>query len=155
MDSALHRPHLVRGRRTFENRFGGFLQLDDRRRNFTVTVTAPLALPASVRMRRINLRTTVLPLAASVFLLAGGVCWLWSYFGDHPGYRELAHSIWLGGLLLTGLPVVARELGQIFRGRWATDLIATLAIGGSVGLNEPLAGLVIVIMQTGHAANGS
>ena len=103
-------------------------------------------------MRRINLRTTVLPLAASVFLLAGGVCWLWSHFGEHPGYRELAHSIWLGGLLLTGLPVVARELGQIFRGRWATDLIATLAIGGSVGLNEPLAGLVIVIMQTGGEA---
>jgi heavy metal translocating P-type ATPase len=115
-------------------------------------VTAPLALATNLRVRRINLRTTVLPLAASAFLLAGGVCWLWSRVGDRAGYRDLAHSIWLVGLLLTGLPVVAREVRQIFGGRWATDLIATLAIGGAVGLNEPLAGLVIVIMQTGGEA---
>jgi cation transport ATPase len=99
-----------------------------------------------------SMRATALPLAAAGFLLAGGVCWLWSLFGERSGYRTAAHTIWFAGLLLTGVPVVARELRQLFRGRFATDLIATLAISGSVALNEPLAGLVIVLMQSGGEA---
>jgi P-type E1-E2 ATPase len=99
-----------------------------------------------------SMRATALPLAAAGFLLAGGVCWLWSLFGERSSYRTAAHTIWFAGLLLTGVPVVARELRQLFRGRFATDLIATLAISGSVALNEPLAGLVIVLMQSGGEA---
>jgi len=93
-----------------------------------------------------------LPLAALAFLLVGGGYWLASHFGERTGSRNTANSIWFVGLLLTGFPVIARELRQLFRGHFATDLIATLAIGGSVGLNEPLAGLVIVLMQTGGEA---
>jgi P-type E1-E2 ATPase len=48
--------------------------------------------------------------------------------------------------------VIVRELSQVARDHFATDLIVTLAIGGSVALKEPLTGLVIVVMQTGGEA---
>ncbi|MGE5728844.1 MAG: heavy metal translocating P-type ATPase [Gemmatimonas sp.] len=98
------------------------------------------------------MRTTALPLAATAFFAAGGVCWLLPLFGGRATYRADANTIWFVGLLLTGLPVIARELSEVVHGHLATDLIATLAISGAVGLNEPLAGLVIVVMQTGGEA---
>lgn len=115
-------------------------------------MTAPLAVQANLKTHRMSMRATALPLAAAAFLLAGGLCWLWSLFGDRTSYRAAAHTIWFAGLLLTGIPVIAREVSQLFHGHFATDLIATLAISGSVALNEPLAGLVIVLMQTGGEA---
>lgn len=115
-------------------------------------MTAPPAIMTGLSTHRMSMRATALPLAAATFLLAGGACWLWSLFGERSSYRTAAHTIWLAGLLLTGVPVIARELRQVFRGRFATDLIATLAISGSVALNEPLAGLVIVLMQSGGEA---
>jgi heavy metal translocating P-type ATPase len=115
-------------------------------------MTAPLPIMAGFRTHRISIRATAWPLAAAAFLLAGGVSWLWSLFGDRTSYRTAAQTIWFAGLLLTGFPVIVRELRQLFRGHFATDLIATLAISGSVALREPLAGLVIVLMQTGGEA---
>jgi heavy metal translocating P-type ATPase len=115
-------------------------------------VTAPAAILASLRTRRLSLRTTVLPLAATAFFVAGGVCWLLPLFGGRAASRADANTIWFVGLVLTGLPVIARELSEVVHGHLATDLIATLAICGAVGLNEPLAGLVIVVMQTGGEA---
>ena len=115
-------------------------------------MTVPLPLLSSFRARHLQMRMVALPLAALAFLLVGGGYWLSSHFGERTGSRDTANSIWFVGLLLTGFPVIARELRQIFRGHFATDLIATLAIGGSLALNEPLAGLVIVLMQTGGEA---
>jgi heavy metal translocating P-type ATPase len=61
-------------------------------------------------------------------------------------------AIWLGGLALTGAPVVWRTLRDATRGRFATDIVAMLAIVGAVVLDEPVAGLVVVLMQTGGEA---
>lgn len=60
-----------------------------------------------------------------------------------------AEAIWLLGLLVAGFPVVWRSLGAIRYGKFATDFVASLAIVTSAILGEPLAGLVIVLMQTG------
>jgi len=60
-----------------------------------------------------------------------------------------AEAIWLLGLLVTGFPVVWRSLGAVRQGKFATDFVASLAIVTSAILSEPLAGLVIVLMQTG------
>jgi heavy metal translocating P-type ATPase len=54
--------------------------------------------------------------------------------------------------VLTGLPVVASTLRGAFRGRFAADLVATLAIVASVILEQPLPGLIVVLMQTGGEA---
>src|SRR5664279_6488074 len=106
----------------------------------------------TVETRRVWTRANVLPLAAGTFLLAGAACWLWARLGNRPNAGAIRDGVWYAGLLLTGVPVVVRTLMQAARGHLATDLVAALAVGGSVALGEPLAGLVIVLMQTGGEA---
>jgi heavy metal translocating P-type ATPase len=60
--------------------------------------------------------------------------------------------IWYAGLLLLGLPVVCGTVAGMLRGRFAADVVASLALIGAVGLRQPLVGLVIVLMQTGGEA---
>jgi len=59
------------------------------------------------------------------------------------------HEIGVTLLVLTGAPVVWRTLRGLFRGHFAADVVATLAIVTAVMLQQPIAGLVIVLMQTG------
>ena len=56
------------------------------------------------------------------------------------------------GLVITGVPVVWQTVRVALARRFATDLIASLAIVTAVVLVQPLAGLVIVLMQTGGEA---
>jgi heavy metal translocating P-type ATPase len=59
---------------------------------------------------------------------------------------------WTAGLVLTGAPVVWRTLRGIASGRFAADLVAMLAIVAALPLGQPLAGLIVVLMQTGGEA---
>ena len=52
-------------------------------------------------------------------------------------------------LIAAGAPLVWRTLRGALRGHFASDIVATLAIVAAVALREPIAGLVIVLMQTG------
>src|SRR5690606_7157850 len=49
-------------------------------------------------------------------------------------------------------PVAWKTARGLLRGEFAADVVAMLAIIGAVGLNQPLAGLVVVLMQTGGEA---
>ena len=60
--------------------------------------------------------------------------------------------MWAVGLAVTGLPVVWRTLRGVASGRFAADLVAMLAIVTALLLAEPLAGLIVVLMQTGGEA---
>lgn len=60
--------------------------------------------------------------------------------------------VWSAGLAITGLPVVWRTLRGLAAGRFAADLVAMLAILAALLLVQPLAGLVVVLMQTGGEA---
>ncbi len=102
--------------------------------------------------RRITARAYVLPAAAASFLLAGAVCWLLGRLGMLDDAATLRERIWYTGLLLTGAPVIWKTLREAARGHFATDLVAMLAVMGAVALDEPLAGLVIVLMQSGGEA---
>ncbi len=64
----------------------------------------------------------------------------------------MAAAVWNAGLVLTGIPVVWQTLRGIASGRFAADLVAMLAIVTSLLLREPLAGLIVVLMQTGGEA---
>lgn len=64
----------------------------------------------------------------------------------------MAAAVWNAGLVLTGIPVVWQTLRGIASGRFAADLVAMLAIVTSLLLGEPLAGLIVVLMQTGGEA---
>jgi heavy metal translocating P-type ATPase len=59
------------------------------------------------------------------------------------------YTTWMVGLVVTGAPLTFRTLRLALRGQFATDLVAMLAIGGAIALREPLAGLVVVLMQSG------
>ena len=68
------------------------------------------------------------------------------------GDRALAGNIWLAGLVIAGAPLVWRTLRGVVKGQFASDIVATLAIVGAVLLAEPVAGLVVVLMQSGGEA---
>lgn len=55
----------------------------------------------------------------------------------------------LVALVLTGAPLVWRTLRQMARGHFATDVVASLSIVTAIALRQPIAGLVIVLMQSG------
>jgi heavy metal translocating P-type ATPase len=103
---------------------------------------APRNGPLRKELRQASSR---LPLAALAFLTAGAVV----RFTAGPSNADL---VWMIGLLLTGTPVVWHTLRRVVSGHFATDFVATLAIVTSVVLLHPLAGLVIVLMQTGGEA---
>ena len=91
-------------------------------------------------------RTAVPLLGLTLVMLASGAV-LRVTSGSHA-----AAVVWMVGLVATGCPVVWRSLRRMIAGKLATDLVAMLAIATAVALAQPLAGLVIVLMQTGGEA---
>ncbi len=88
----------------------------------------------------------LLPGAALLFILAG------LFLRLQPDLSGWSRAVWMAGLVLTGLPVAVRTLAGLVRGRAAADVVAMLAILTAIALGEPLAGLVVVLMQTGGEA---
>ncbi|HET9003125.1 MAG TPA: heavy metal translocating P-type ATPase [Gemmatimonadaceae bacterium] len=88
------------------------------------------------------------PLIAIFSVLVIGAGLLLRAAGD----RALGGDIWLAGLVLAGAPLVWRTLRGVAKGQFASDIVATLAIVGAVLLGEPVAGLVVVLMQSGGEA---
>jgi heavy metal translocating P-type ATPase len=91
------------------------------------------------------MRHALIPASVLLVLIAGALLHL-------AGHPEAARLVWTGGLLVTGVPTVARTVAAAFRGQFATDLVAALAIVGALLLGQPLAGVVVVLMQTGGEA---
>lgn len=90
-------------------------------------------------------RGPLLPALTLAFLGAGGLAW--------AGVLPVSPTpLLMAGLILTGAPLVLRSMAGVLRGHFAADLVATLAIITAVLLVEPLAGLVVVLMQTGGEA---
>jgi heavy metal translocating P-type ATPase len=90
-------------------------------------------------------RAVLLPAVTLAGIIAGTAFYL-------LGHPDVAEPVWLVVLVITGAPVVLTTLRAATRGHFATDLVATLAIITSLVLGQPVAGLVIVLMQTGGEA---
>ena len=58
-------------------------------------------------------------------------------------------NLGLAALVLTGAPIVWRTVRGAVHGHFATDIVATLSIVTALVLRQPIAGLVIVLMQRG------
>jgi len=106
----------------------------------------------SAVVRQIWIPANVLPLSAAGVLLAGAVVRVVGLLLPFPSAGALSHGIWYAGLLLTGTPVIWKTLRAIAHGRFNSDLVAMLAVGGAIALRQPLAGMVIVLMQSGGEA---
>lgn len=83
----------------------------------------------------------------TLFFIAGGAL---VRIGDAS--VSAAEVLWWVGLVIVGVPIVAQTIREVASGRFAVDLVATLAIVLALVLWQPLAGLVIVLMQSGGEA---
>ena len=83
------------------------------------------------------------PLATLASLLLGLALRL------HPDLARWSTPTLLTALTLLGAPVAWRTIRGMLRGEFAADVVAMLAIVTAIVLREPIAGLVIVLMQTG------
>lgn len=101
---------------------------------------------------RILTPANLLPLAAFACILVGGVTWLALRSAGIANASIVRDRLWYAGLIITGAPLVWKTANLVLHGRFATDLIAMLAVIGAVVLYQPLAGLLIVLMQTGGEA---
>ena len=68
------------------------------------------------------------------------------------GLSRLRAGNLAAGLIGAGFPVVWRTLSSAMAGKYATDVVASLSIVTAGIIGQPLAGLVIVLMQTGGEA---
>jgi heavy metal translocating P-type ATPase len=80
-----------------------------------------------------------------VFMLASLVFWL-------AGRGDIANWILLAVALLGGIPLLWETLKQLFHKEFGVDVIAILAIGGSIALGQYLAGALVVLMLSGGEA---
>ena len=87
----------------------------------------------------------VIPVLTLLILGVGGAL---AALGDSGGARRLLFA----GLAATGVPLIVRTVAGALRGRFAADVVAALAVGTAIALQEPVAGLVVVLMQTGGEA---
>ena len=96
-------------------------------------------------MTRAALLKYARPAAALLVLVAGLVI--------RASGSESTGQLWLmGGLALTGAPIVWQTAKGVLRRRFAADIVASLSIIGALLLDQPVAGLVIVLMQSGGEA---
>jgi heavy metal translocating P-type ATPase len=91
------------------------------------------------------LRQYPLPLLTLVLLFISLLLWL-------TGHGSLANWLLLVVILLGALPLVWDTIQHIARKEIGVDVIAILAIGGSLFLKEYLAGAIIVLMLSGGEA---
>ncbi|MCI4352997.1 MAG: heavy metal translocating P-type ATPase [Thermoplasmata archaeon] len=92
------------------------------------------------------LRRYPLPFVAVVGLAVGGSL---TYLFQLPG---LGRWVWLGTLIVGGVPLVFQTAQRLIRGEFASDVIAMLAILGALALDQAFAGVIIVLMQSSGEA---
>jgi heavy metal translocating P-type ATPase len=91
------------------------------------------------------LRRSPLPLVALGLLMVSLGLWL-------AGRADLANWVLLTIIVLGAVPLVWEILSQLVHGEFGVDLIALLAIVGSLLLQEYLAGAIIVLMLSSGVA---
>ncbi|MGW6396361.1 heavy metal translocating P-type ATPase [Streptomyces sp. NPDC055103] len=101
--------------------------------------------PTAARLRRITTAITSLRLepvllaVTAAALVGGGVAWL-------VGAQDLSDLFWALGTVAAIVPAVMWVLAALRRGQAGVDLIAVLALGGTLAVGEYLAGALIALM---------
>lgn len=110
--------------------------------------TTPTYESGSLRIGAI-VRRYPLPFLAIAGLIVGASL---TYLFHQSG---VGRWVWLGTLVVGGLPLVYQTVRRIFRGEFASDIIAMLAIVGALALDQAFAGVIIVLMQSSGEAMDS
>ncbi len=69
-----------------------------------------------------------------------------------PNLSDMVYWIWITTLVIGGAPVVIETAKGILKKKFASDVVAMIAIITAIVLNDAFPGLVIVLMQTGGRA---
>jgi heavy metal translocating P-type ATPase len=85
-----------------------------------------------------------------IFAIAGLVSG--SIFHWFLNQEEFGHWIWIGTLIIGGIPIIFDTIHNMIHRQFAADIVAMLAIITAILSNEALPGVVIVIMQSGGKA---
>ncbi len=85
-----------------------------------------------------------------IFAIAGLVSG--SIFHWFLNQQDFGHWIWIGTLIIGGIPIIFDTIRNMIHRQFAADIIAMLAIITAILSNEALPGVVIVIMQSGGKA---
>ncbi|MCI3221092.1 heavy metal translocating P-type ATPase [Streptomyces sp. NP-1717] len=87
--------------------------------------------------------------ATAAALLVGGIFWL-------VGDRTVADTFWVAGTALALVPAIGWVVAALRKRRAGVDLIAVLALGGTLAVGEYLAGALIALMlATGRALDAA
>ena len=106
----------------------------------------PSRLPGSrASLGAPKFRAAVWPAVALGLIAAGWIAQLLSG-------RDVARAIWTVGLAVAAIPIAWETIRNARGGRFATDIVATLAIVGALVLGQPIAGLLVVLMLRGGEA---
>jgi heavy metal translocating P-type ATPase len=103
------------------------------RPSLTARLRRAIAAGVSPRLEPVLLAVT------AAALIAGGIAWLMAAGG-------LAGLFWELGTLFALVPAVGWVLAALRQGRTGVDLIAVLALGGTLAVHEYLAGALIALM---------
>ena len=86
-----------------------------------------------------------IPLGALLLLLVSLLCWL-------LGRGDISRWVLLCTVLLGGIPLFWQTMRQLFQREFSVDVIALLAIIGTLWLGQYLAGAFVVLMLSGGEA---
>jgi heavy metal translocating P-type ATPase len=101
---------------------------------------------AASRARWTSYASTALP-AFTLLVIAVGAA-----LRSSPRLADTGDSIWRIFLWIAGAWILWRTIREAAAGHFATDVVATLAIVTAVLLDQPLPGLIVVLMLTGGEA---
>jgi heavy metal translocating P-type ATPase len=108
---------------------------------------APSAAPGQPLLLRIwgTVKRYPIPFVSLALLVASLVLWL-------TGHGAVAHWTLLAIVLMGGIPLLWETFQQFLHKEFSVDVIAILAISGSLLLGEYLAGALVVLMLSGGEA---
>ena len=120
----------------------------DKQKEVCIKQQISLQAYISSRIRKFILFSKRYPIPASAIigLILGTV--VHYIFND----QETGHWIWFITLVIGGVPIVLETIKEILHGRFASDIVAMLAIITAILTNEAFPGVIIVIMQSGGKA---
>ena len=71
---------------------------------------------------------------------------------NYLGYEKIYQYAWITTIIIGTVPLIYRMIKDVLHGHFGVDLIAIVAIIGSIALGQYLAGAVIVLMLSGGEA---
>ena len=109
-------------------------------------ISLQIYISSTIRKSILFSKRYPIPAFAIIGLIVGTV--VHYIFND----QETGHWIWFITLVIGGVPIVFKTIKEMLHGRFASDIVAMLAISTAIITNEAFPGVIIVIMQSGGKA---